>query len=93
MTIKSTFRSLCVSRLPTPDCEETNGLVFNAHLKSRNKGGKWRKLNKNGLNFSIMIYKQQDLFNYDNYIHFSFMYNEFEIPDKVLNNLVRQLMN
>uniref|UniRef100_A0A7M5X2B9 Phosphofurin acidic cluster sorting protein 1/2 C-terminal domain-containing protein n=2 Tax=Clytia hemisphaerica TaxID=252671 RepID=A0A7M5X2B9_9CNID len=40
MTIKSTFRSLSVSRLPLPDCEDTNGLVFNAHLKNRNKGVK-----------------------------------------------------
>lgn len=52
MTIKSTFRSLCVSRLPTPDCEETNGLVFNAHLKNRNKGGK-RKINIKTLKYML----------------------------------------
>ncbi|XP_057314960.1 phosphofurin acidic cluster sorting protein 2-like isoform X3 [Hydractinia symbiolongicarpus] len=40
LSIKSTFRSLCVSRLPSNENEDNNGLLFSANTKNRNKGVK-----------------------------------------------------
>jgi len=40
LSIKSTFKSLCVSRIPSEDNEDMSGLLFHASMKSRNKGVK-----------------------------------------------------
>ena len=40
LSIKSSFKSLVVSRIPTEENEDVNGLLISANIKSRNKGGR-----------------------------------------------------